>query len=222
MAGLGRGQPARSEQMLDRLAHRSPATRQSRDQGRRRPDFSAGVGHGDSDAAPGDHRQVRQVVADEGGLLPGDTALREHGGRRRQLVVHTLPHDPNAELTGPQLHHVARAAGHDAGLAAGPLPELEPQAVTDVEGLRLDALVVPGHAAVGQDSVHVEQQELHAGQAAVEVGGLGHAGFQSRVRQPPAAAAGAGGSPREARAPRDRRRRAGRPRDRPPRPRAVH
>jgi hypothetical protein len=76
---------------------------------------------------------------------------------------------------GPHLHDPARPPGDDAGAEPGPLPEANPEAVLDAERLLLDALVVPGDAAVGEHTIHVEQQQLHGGKATVEVRGIGHA-----------------------------------------------
>jgi hypothetical protein len=108
--------------------------------------------------------QIHDVVTDEAHFLVAQARRAQNLLIGRQLRQRPLLKEMDSQFLSPMLHHGRAAPGDDAGLEAGRVRQAEAQAVARVKrlGLRQPTLWARHivDAAVGQDAVHVHQQEL--------------------------------------------------------------
>src|SRR6266545_605954 len=116
-----------------------------------------GVRDGDRQRHATKDRQIGDIVAHEGALVPRDAAAREEGGEGWQLpfVLHDLVH---LELACPQLGGLRPSRAHQHHCESRVAQQLDGQPIVDVEALELDGVIADlaeVDAAVGEDAVHV-------------------------------------------------------------------
>src|SRR3990172_4459507 len=91
-----------------------------------------------------------------------DSEPRHHLQQTLRLVRDPLMDLANAELGHPARHRARRAPGDHPDLEPGPEGGLKRPAVMDVEALDLLAADAIEEPAVGEDAIHIEDQEADA------------------------------------------------------------
>ena len=76
------------------------------------------------------------------------------------LTLRALADNADAQLGGPQIHDVRVASGNYAEASAGPLPQPDTQSIANVELFDLDPFVIEDDAAVGKDTIDVDEKQL--------------------------------------------------------------
>src|SRR5439155_5247585 len=131
------------------------------------------VRHGDREPDAGEQREIREVVADEGAVLPREPApleqRRERGELARGRILNHLVH---GELARAQRGGGRFPSGEPDHEEPGGAEHPDAEAVLDVKALEFDR-VITDHAdvdpVVGQHAVDVEADELQAaGDGSVE------------------------------------------------------
>ena len=122
--------------------------------------LGAGVGHGDAQAGPTQGQHVRQIVAHVTNLLRPQVEFLANLLHRGQLVGDALADDLDSQFGRPGADDVRAAQRHQAERMARLVPQPDAHPVADVKLLRLDALIVVRHAAVGQHAVDVGENQL--------------------------------------------------------------
>jgi hypothetical protein len=150
----------RAQDHLDDFAHGAGAAVERGDVVGGLTNVDAGIGHGDAEPDVAHCGQIGKIVADEARLLRFEMKLRENLFDGGDLLLGPLPHDLDPELTGPNVDDVRVAAGDQAELAAGPLPELDAESVANVESFDLDSFIREDDAAVGEHAVDIGQNEF--------------------------------------------------------------
>src|SRR5213080_3251975 len=166
---------ARLEDQLGHLADGTLATRDIGDEARRRLDLRHRVRDRDRQRHAREHREVGEVVADEGALGPCQPAAGQQGFERRELagrrVLDELVH---RQLTRPQRRgrRFPAREPHDDEPRRAQHPDAEP--VLDVKALEFDGVIADDakvDAVVGEHAVDVEADELQAaGESAIKHG----------------------------------------------------
>src|SRR5947208_8176238 len=124
------------------------------------------VRHGDREPDAGEQREIREVVADEGAVLPGEPAPLEQRRERRELARRRiLNHLVHGELARAQRRggRFPSREPHDEEPGGPEHPDAE--AVLDVKALEFDRVIAlhpDVDAVVGQDAVDVKADELQA------------------------------------------------------------
>jgi len=114
-------------------------------------------GRGKADRAK--HLEVRFVVSDISDLAVRQAKLLLDRRVGFELILDRLPDSVEAELLGPAQDDGRRSPGEQADPTAL-LPQGDDSVpVPDVKRLRLPAVVTVGDAAVGQDTVNIEEEE---------------------------------------------------------------
>src|SRR2546423_1365156 len=157
---------ARLEDPLGDLAHGALAAWHVGDEPRRRLDLRHCVRDGDRQPHAREHREIGEVVAHEGALVPPEPAAGQERVERRQLagrgILDELVH---RQLACPQCRggrFPPREPHHDEARRA---EQADAEAVLDVKALEFDR-VIAHHAEVdaviGEHAVDVEADELQA------------------------------------------------------------
>src|SRR2546421_4909111 len=173
---------ARLEDPLGDLAHGALPARHVGDDPRRRLDLRHRVRDGDRQPHTREHREIGEVVAHEGALVPRESAAGQERVERRELagrrVLDELVH---RELARPQRRggrSPPREPHHDEARRA---QQADAESVLDVKALEFDGMIADDaevDAVIGEHAVDVEADELQAaGDGRVE-----HRHFRARAR----------------------------------------
>src|SRR5690606_35588229 len=151
------------EQRLDELADRAVASGPASLPACERPDLGDRVRDGDGEPDPGKGRQVGQVVADEGDLVPIDAVLRDQPLEGGQLPAGRVLVARDPELLRPDPGRVRGPAADQCDRQPGPYQHSDPEPVGDVELLEFDGASVlrppDVDAVVGEHAIDVEEDE---------------------------------------------------------------
>lgn len=150
------------QQTFDRLPNGATTTRTGRGPRRGGQNRRRGIRHRDRKAASGEHREIRNVVADHGDLRPLETEFGQHRLDGRNLVSGGGREAIHPKFPKAMPHRGARSAGHRGDLAARLDPPADAKTVADVEPLELAAAIVDPESAVGQNAVDIETDQSDA------------------------------------------------------------
>jgi hypothetical protein len=107
-------------------------------------------------------RQVQQIVADV-----GDLQVRQSRGAldffvSDKFVIGALVNKFDSKVFGAMVDCGRGAPGNDADLDSRALEQVNSLSIAHVEGFDFSPAVIYHDPAVGQDSVHVEQEEFYS------------------------------------------------------------
>ena len=159
-------QSAGLQDPLDDLTDGSSPSRGIGDEVDALEDRRVGVGGSGGEAGLPEGRQILYVVAHEGDLLREQAEAGAGFVERGPLVEATLTEIVERQFGGAPPHDAGAAAGHETQSQAALLRHDEAEAVPGMEALALrdsGGLVTRLEGAVGQDSVHVQQDGLDGG-----------------------------------------------------------
>ncbi len=156
--------PLRLEDEFRDLADRPVPARGLSDDPRRSLDLGHGVGDGDWQPDASEQGEIGEIVTHERALPEiKPTPLEDLRERRKLLVRGPLHQVVHPELLGAGRRGWRDPPAHENDQDARRLEELDPQAVLDVELFEFGGLVPERpevEAAVGQDPVHIQADEL--------------------------------------------------------------
>src|SRR5262249_34086751 len=152
----------RSQQPLEGLAHGSLAAGASRDPVRSLANLTNRVLRGQRQARAPPRPQVVQVISHHCYLGPVQSEARHQLAQHSALVLHALVDFADAELRHPTGDRRRGSSRDDSDREAGPSRLDHGEAVLDVEALVMLAGWSVVKSPVGQDSIHIEDEEPDA------------------------------------------------------------
>ena len=168
--------PLGAQNHLDRLPEHALAPAGPGDEVGHGLDLGRRVADGDGEAGSLQRGHVEEIVADVGGLGGGHAELGAERLQRLALAPGAQHDRVHAELVTPHLGDRALLPGHEGGTQSSPPGQLDGDAVAGVEALELVAALAQPHAAIGEDPVHVGDEQTDPAGSTRHARGRLHAG----------------------------------------------
>ena len=129
---------------------------------------SACVGWGEQQADHGADCEIVEVIAEEGGFHCRDLELFLQSGQSCRFVFNSHKAVLDPELTGPHLCRPCLATAEEGQLHAVLKQQPDSQPIADIKAFEQASFCIKPEASVGQDTIHVQHQQLDLPQLLVE------------------------------------------------------